>query len=597
MKLPYSLTPWAQQLKIFPEDISLVLGGIARKLSPFFSASRSHEELSNLEPNGYDGVARRGTYERLLLSELAVAEEIADEFVRRAVMNEHLFLNLALSAPTANRISVALFDSGPGQLGSPRIAQLATLIVLSRRAASAGAGFLWGVLQDVNLICYSELNESNILNLLNQRSAVSLKDEHFRRWRESLADLAALEDVWVVGGNEVRSIDQPNGLSLVEIEDLLEVDGRRLKVSVRASSGAERQTILELPDEATSTRLLRNPFAVYNAPNKVSLATKLGSFFFDDNGGKIFARGEGNGLLYIPVSNSPNSVSGRPQRYGLNNPDELLLGAGRLGRSVATVSIQERGHVRLQYPKQGNFRLPAGDYFLKDSAALVLPDDGRALLPIYNVRRPNSPYYQAAFLDGKDNLFALNKAADVGNGFVGRISLLATKVLAAARTESRFVFVGHDEGSDGVRAVSFGEETARRELPFANSTFAVFGRGAGIADKTYGLLAVGGPDTTFVIIKSGDDKYIDASPGSEVVGVFFDPSLSGEVGLIELEEDRRTFNLNVGRKHGKKIFVADDEVVKVVFSHRSPVCAYQTHSGEVTVFSLTRRVPIGKFGN
>src|SRR5687768_17876785 len=40
------------------------------------------------------------------------------------------------------------FDAGPNQLGSPRIAQIAALIVLSRRAEAAGVRFAWGILQE-----------------------------------------------------------------------------------------------------------------------------------------------------------------------------------------------------------------------------------------------------------------------------------------------------------------------------------------------------------------------------------------------------------------------------------------------------------------
>ena len=43
------------------------------------------------------------------------------------------------------RVSLAVFDSGPGQLGAPRVAQVAAWIALARRAAAAGLGFAWGV--------------------------------------------------------------------------------------------------------------------------------------------------------------------------------------------------------------------------------------------------------------------------------------------------------------------------------------------------------------------------------------------------------------------------------------------------------------------
>jgi hypothetical protein len=59
-------------------------------------------------------------------------------------MGEHLFLNRAHSSPIGTRASLALFDAGPSQLGSPRIAHIAALIVLANRADSAGSSFTWG---------------------------------------------------------------------------------------------------------------------------------------------------------------------------------------------------------------------------------------------------------------------------------------------------------------------------------------------------------------------------------------------------------------------------------------------------------------------
>ena len=596
MKLPASLAPWAQQLKIFPDEISLALGAMAQKISPFVTPLRSQEEISDREPNGYDGVARRGIYERLLLSELALADEISEEFVRRAVMGEHLFLNLARVAPSAKRMSIALFSAGPEQLGTPRIAHLAALIVLARRAESVKAAFEWGVLQDEELKTFSEVTESNVLSLINARTAAALKPGHIAKWREKLQELETVADVWLLGDNNLKDFKEAKGFSLLTVEDVLEPGARRLELSVISSSGTQKQTTLELPDEAICTRLLRNPFEVYKAPEKVNLTTKLSSFFFDENGAKIFGRGDDKTVFYLPVANSPNAVAGSPRRYRLYHQNDLLLAAGRLGKSVATIAFTEAGHLRLDYPKSGNFRLPQGNYLL-GKAQLILPDDNKTLLPVYNLRFPDSPFFQAAFTDAKNNLFILNRADNIGEELVGRALLNATGVLAATRTDRRFVFVGCEPENKILRIISYGEQTERRDIPLAPVTQAFFGRGIGVSHPTFGLLALGDEKNHFVIIKNGEEKYIDATPTGEVVGVFYDAGFSPEVGLFELEEDRRTLNFNVGRKHNKQVFISGEEIEKIVFSHRSPVCAYQTISGKIIIFSLTHRVPIGSFGS
>lgn len=597
MKLPVALKPWAQQLKIFPDEISLSLGVMAQKISPFVAPLRcSAEEASNREPNGYDGVARRGIYERLLLSELALADEISEEFVRRAVMGEHLFLNLARVAPSPKRVSIALFNTGAEQLGTPRIGQLAALIVLSRRAASVNANFAWGILPDADMKMFSEVTESNILSLIHARTAHSLKPEYIVKWREKLQQMENVSDVWLIGGKEeLKSLEQTKDFSLLTIEDVLEPEQRRLQISVKSASGSEKQIMLELPDEGTCTRLLRNPFDVYKLPEKADLKQKFNSFFFDENGGKIFARGGEKSILYIPIPNSPNAVPGNPRQYSLYYKEDLLLGAGRLGKSVATIALSDAGHLRLYYPKSGNFHLPQGNYLLKN-AELILPEDAKTLLPIYNLRFSDSPFFNAAFLDAKSNLFWLKSESGIGEDIAGRVHLLATDVLAAARTENRFMFVGREQAGKSLQIISYGKQNERRDLPLDQVTRAFFGRGFQSADKIFGLLAVGNLENHFAVITSYGEKYIDADPAGSVVGVFQDPSFSPEAGLIELAENRRTLNFNAGKKYSKRIFTADEEIRKIIFSHRSPVCAYQTVSGEIVIFSLTHRAPIANFG-
>lgn len=595
MKLPAALAPWARQLQIFPDEISLALGALARKLAPFVAPLSSYEE-SNHEPNGYDGVARRGIYECLLLSELVLADEIPEEFMRRAAVGEHLFLNLARVAPAAKRISVALFDAGSGQAGTPRVAHLAALVVLARRAESVNAAFAWGVLQDAELKTFSEVTASNVLNLLEARTARNPEIEHIEKWREKLNELETVADVWLVGAEDLKSFAQGKGFSVLSIEDVLEPNARQLRISVKSASGAAKETVLELPEEAVCTRLLRNPFEIYKPPEPATLAGKFGSFFFDDNGGKIFARGDAKSVLYVSVPNSPNADTGNPRRYRLSRDNEILIAAGRLGKSVATVSLNESGHLRLDYPKHGNFKLPIGNYSV-EKFDLVLPDDDKILFPIYNLRFPNLPFYRAVILDAKNNLIVLHDEDNADENCVGRATLMATNVLAAARLNERFVFVGRSPSNNLMQIVSYAGEIEKREMPFAEVKQAFFGRGVQTADKFFGLLALGDAENHFAILTANGEKYIDATPDSAVVGVFQDASFSPEVGLVELEENRRTLNFNCGGKYNKIIFTSGKEIEKIVFSHRSPVFAYKTASGKVVIFSLTHRVPIGTIGS
>ncbi len=133
MELPPAIAPWGPELAMFHDELALALGGlvarVAHAIGPLPSATRDARD----EPDGFGGLARRGPYERLLLTEWLLANELPDEFVRRAVSAEHAFLELEHLSPAIARRTIAVFDAGPSQLGAPRLA-------IEILAAQDGAG-------------------------------------------------------------------------------------------------------------------------------------------------------------------------------------------------------------------------------------------------------------------------------------------------------------------------------------------------------------------------------------------------------------------------------------------------------------------------
>src|SRR4030095_17033266 len=99
-----------------------------------------------------------------------------------------------------------LFDTGPSQIGSPRIAHIAALIVLANRADSAGSTFSWGVLQKPDTPAYREVNAGNITTLLEARSHCEVSDTQVAAWEEQLATWSGLDDVWLIGGKRLSRI-------------------------------------------------------------------------------------------------------------------------------------------------------------------------------------------------------------------------------------------------------------------------------------------------------------------------------------------------------------------------------------------------------
>src|SRR5690349_8014918 len=89
--LPPLLQPWAGWLALFPDDLAATLGQLLLRLQPLVGPLRRHAARVAVEPAGVGDIVRRGSYERLLLSEWAMADGAPDEFLRRAANNELLF--------------------------------------------------------------------------------------------------------------------------------------------------------------------------------------------------------------------------------------------------------------------------------------------------------------------------------------------------------------------------------------------------------------------------------------------------------------------------------------------------------------------------
>ncbi|HZB43919.1 MAG TPA: hypothetical protein VE360_01675, partial [Pyrinomonadaceae bacterium] len=315
MKLPASLSHWAQYLNIFPEEVSLALAPVVQRVSLLVGPLGPHFRGAEGEPDGFGGLDRRGHYERLLLSEWALADEFQDEFTRRAVMGEHLFLNPARNVRAAARVSLALFDAGPSQLGAPRIAHLAALVALARRAEAAGATFGWGVLQQTETQTFTDVTASGVRRLLESRSHHEATDTEVEKWLSQSASWSGAEDVWLVGGRRLARLGAGRAVSRLCVEDPLEPDARRLMLSARGASAAPKEVVLDLPPERVSTRLLRDPFEaavaeVQKVEGEISAASNL---LFDRGGTRLFVRSQAWGVTAFHVPNSPRAAAGKPK--------------------------------------------------------------------------------------------------------------------------------------------------------------------------------------------------------------------------------------------------------------------------------------------
>ncbi|HSE16302.1 MAG TPA: hypothetical protein VLB46_04575 [Pyrinomonadaceae bacterium] len=593
MNLPPALATWAAYLQVFPEEVSLALGPIIQRVSMLIGSPQVRLNVKDGEPDGFDGLNRRGTYERLLLSEWMLADELEDEFMRRAVMGEHLFLNRAHSSPVGTRASLALFDTGPGQLGSPRIAHIAALIVLANRADSARSSFSWGVLQQPETPVYRDVNAGNIMTLLNARSHCEVSDNQIAAWEKQLATWSGLDDVWLIGGKRLSRIRTEKRSSRLYVEDVLEPGKHELTLSCNSASGASSEVTLELPENSISTRLLRDPFAAaVPETQKTKPSTYTGSdLLFDMTGTKLYTRTAKWGVTAFNVPNSPRAGAGHPKSYR-SRKWETVCAVGRVGRAIALISSEER-FVHLEYCRQAPIKLPPGHYTGYNGNVFFAPaaDDG-PLMPCFSLPGGDD----IAALDGAGSLFRFSRLTGepkkIGSKpLSGTVQLIATDVLAVAVVHSRLVYAGREWPDNQFRIVA-GEgmrTTTLEERPLR----AFFGPPIYLSHADFGLLALELTEFQWLVIS--DKEQVLAKPRlAKVFGVCLDPQTGPEPGLLALEDDYRTATLN-GRNWKKEVLFTHAPVEHIALCQRAPYIAYSTVHGEIVIYSLRHQADLCRY--
>jgi hypothetical protein len=258
MQLPESLQPWRDWLDWFSGDLATEMGELVFRLHPLLGRYRGGRQKGTAEPDGLGDLHKRGSYERLLSSEWLIAEEVPEEFIRRATTGEHLFLAPRPRAQETEKLIVALFDSGPLQLGAPRLVQLAMWILLARRAREVGGTLLWGVLQAEPALQDANSPE-HLRQLLKARRFEAVHPTHYERWQKWIAEEALRPgELWLLGAEQAASMVQQLGAShqLIASLDIL-TDG--LDVQIKEGV-ANRRLVLPLPDKTRARRIFEGIF-------------------------------------------------------------------------------------------------------------------------------------------------------------------------------------------------------------------------------------------------------------------------------------------------------------------------------------------------
>lgn len=353
--LPSTLARWEAELSWVSPTLAPALGRMLPRLALAIGPlARSRRDTG--EPDGYGRIARRGPFDRMLASQWALLDEVPEDFLRRASSNELLFFELARSEPHGSERSIALFDAGPFSLGASRLAHLALLVVLARRAAEAEVPFFWSTLREPHLRPF--VGEASVRALLQAHTPFRATEAIFTAWQEHLGISSAggrkRDDELFVIGDEA-SVSEARTclgeLAAAVIEDGLLAPRDQLNVTITRSRREPRRLSLPLPDEPTRVRLLRDPFrvrapapappavrpsapeAAWRAPLEVPIQPE-GGLVFSRDGRKVLVRtATGIAVLVLPESGQSGRVLTRhaPGK-------ERIVAAGTAGRRVVTLT-------------------------------------------------------------------------------------------------------------------------------------------------------------------------------------------------------------------------------------------------------------------
>ena len=572
MQLPRSLAPWASILSIFPREIYLALGPLVQRLSRTLGPFHAEPEKSTGEPNGFDGFTRRGSYDRLLLSEWLLADEVPLEFARRAAAGEHSFIRIARREPAAARRTLALFDAGPSQLGGPRIAQLAALIVLARRAESAGAGITWGIVQLPEFPVQHQVTEATVVQLLNARSFAAPSGETLDRWQSQLG-LHATDDAWLIGGNHLSEIRGAKNWSRLLINDTYEPAVPRLHVaSLRKGSQTPAQkATLDLPEPGVAAQLIRAPFKSAPAPLLVSdTSYRPASNFRFLGTSKIAARSADGGIIVYTFQNSPHDKRTQPRIFARNHADPIIAVA-RTKRQIIIVSRHAERILRVQTVGGGETPFQ-GNYVCTHD----IPAIGSASLRTCWQMHPGAhPSLLLHLEDG--TLLNLSKSDGQAHSVAAN-----TLDIVAAGGEQWYMW---RSGKNRIAVGRVGTVHPVLQQDIHSDAGVLLGQPEKLHNGLHPLLAIESSPNRWSI-PGYQDGMISTPNGSTAFGVLGCRGRWVAPAIAVLQEDRRTISL-IGATWTAHLPREMSDIDQVALNPFSPELAYTTRN-ELVVYSIAR---------
>lgn len=581
MQLPEALQPWRQWLEWFAPEHLPVFADLLGRLNPLLGPLRGLHQGGVPEPDGLGDLHRRGPYERLLSSEWLLADEVPDEFLRRAVGGEHMFLAPQYRAHEANRLIVVLFDAGPLQLGAARLVHLALLMLLARRAQEAGAQLRWGILQGTPVL--QELDSAaQLTRLLEARTYEVVSDKHWLAWRDTLAE-QTVGECWVVG-QRLPPTDSTTCTHRVQITRNL--DGRSLSFALQS-----RRVSLPMPDEQQAVRLLKGQFdnAVHTpAPSAAGRVARVALTLppvISGSGNYVALRlldEHGMAVIKLPNKNQKKNLEVRRRLWGKHqhvfaaafNYRSLgaVLGDGNLltfWNIPGLVSANKPAREELHLPPGTATFLPAVWLRGQQSERVYLLDTNGQLA---HWQRPGHEPRAANF--------------SVTNNVMGLAQLNAL-LLVYARSEAGQL-VAYPATASGVRSSGYavGAAAGVSQILFASTAHWKHAFG-GCALLTH---HDGRQSWRLVTHDSFPAKraQIDLAPGWSAIGLHHQVAAQECYSLVLLGPNQHTIGL-YSEGQQQTLFTTSAPIARASFCPMSGLVAVLTTSRELLVFNVTER--------
>ncbi|MBI4820025.1 MAG: hypothetical protein HY791_27365 [Deltaproteobacteria bacterium] len=593
MTLPRALARFHRVLSMFPPELALSLGPLALRISRFIGPLSRPGGSGRGEPDGFEGISRRGRPERLLVSEWALAMEVEEEFLRRAAVGELNYLAPAERRPAGVVRSLVMLDAGPEVLGAPRVVGLAALFALELRCLEAKVPFAFAVFQDSRFGIITEISPASIRRVLESRTSEPPSTDQLRRWSQ-LLEPKAPDDIWIIGGHTIVELARGGDF---EVASSLELgDGwDPAKPSVRArvlrpQKAASDWIDLALPSSEDTVRLLRDPFGV---PAHVTPSVQVD---VDPSIAPIFGFER---RLLVGLADGRVAAIVIPGSIRATVPPPLVFRPAK-GQEAYAASWS-RGHVVLltrrgpdlvlvEHGKRGGRVAPPVEWL----GFFQAPPGPAELRPLWVVDNERRTAQSVAFVDEQRRLVLVARAFPDP-------AVVARDVRGASFVRGRLLFAGRVEGSgDGLflydptlgpvsfrgsapalvdPALDVGVASIPEVLP-RSAGCVFFGRSGEGMD----LIAAQLNASTFRVSSAHREQVLVAPSGTVVVGIARTPKERAP-GLILLDDDRTAISI-AGMEESAVLHRSRSKVAQVSVSGMYGELAFTTADAEVCVFDL-----------